>query len=231
MILVLASQRDAGAAALAAGWAGARLLTPSDLSEPGWALPAGPSGWTSSATGRGVADGEPFVSDDVTCVVSLLSAVDAADLTWLAPEHREYVASEMTAFLGYWLATLGDRCLVPPSHASLAGPCPPASAWASAAGLRLAAPTAPAGTEPLRTAVTIVGGRLLTVAGGIGSPCVDAGVARRLRRMARAYDAPLLTVVLERAAGDPAPRLRAVLPAPLVPTAPIRSAVRELVTP
>lgn len=227
MILVLASQRDAGAAALAAGWAGARLLTPSDLSQPGWALPAGPSGWTSSATGRGIADGEPFASDDLTCVVSLLSAVDAGELTWLAPEHREYVASEMTAFLGYWLATLGDRCLVRPSHASLAGPCPPASAWASAAGLRLAAPTAPGATEPRRTAVTIVGSRLLSVA-GVGSPSVDD--ARRLRRMARAYDAPLLTVVLEWAADDdPAPRLRAVLPAPLVPTAPIRSAVRELV--
>ncbi|WP_183101448.1 hypothetical protein, partial [Nocardioides pelophilus] len=99
------------------------------------------------------------------------------------------------------------------------------------AGLRLAAPTAAGATEPLRTAVTIVGSRLLTVAGGIGSPCVGAGVARRLRRMARAYDAPLLTVVLEWTAEDtdPAPRLRAVLPAPLVPTAPIRSAVRELV--
>jgi len=229
VILVLASERDAGAAALAAGWAGARLLTPSDLSQPGWVLPAGPFGWTSSAPGRGVADGEPFAADDVTCVVSLLGAVDPADLTWLAAEHREYVASEMTAFLGYWLATLGDRCLVPPSHASLAGPCPPASTWASAAGLHLATSTTPGEVEPLRTAVTIVGGRLLTVAGGIGSPCVDDAVARRLRRMAVEYDAPLLTVVLEWAIDDPTPRLRAVLPAPLVSTAPVRAAVRDLV--
>jgi hypothetical protein len=229
VILVLASVRDAGAAALVTGWAGARLLTPSDLSLPGWALAAGPSSGAGPAAGRGIADGEPFATDDVTCVVSLLSAVDDADLTWLAPEHREYVASEMTAFLGYWLATLSDRCLVPPSYASLAGPCPPASAWASAAGLDLARSTAPGAPEPLRTAVTIVGGRLLTVAGGIGSPCVGPGVARRLRRMAVGYGAQLLTVVLEWAIDDPSPRLRAVLPAPLISTAPIRAAVRDLV--
>ncbi len=229
MILVLASERDHGAAALVAEWAGARLLTPSDLSLPGWALAAGPLRGTGPAAGRGIADGEPFATDDVGCVVGLLSAVDADELTWLGPEHREYVASEMTAFLGYWLATLGERCLVPPSHASLAGPCPPASAWATAAGLRLARPTGYGAQQPLRTVVTLVGGQMFTVAGGIGSPVIGAGVARRLRRMAVAYGARLLTVVLEWVTDDPEPRLRAVLPAPLVSTGPARSAVRELV--
>ena len=89
MILVLASERDHGAAALVAGWAGTRLLTPSDLSLPGWALAAGPSRGTGPAAGRGIADGEPFATDEVDCVVSLLSAVDADELTWLGPEHRE----------------------------------------------------------------------------------------------------------------------------------------------
>lgn len=228
MILVLASERDPGAAALVAGWAGARLLTPSDLSLPGWALAAGPSRGTGPAAGRGVADGEPFATDDVGCVVSLLGAVEAEELTWLEPEHRDYVASEMTAFLGYWLATAGDRCLVPPSHASLAGPCPPASAWAAAAGLRLAGP-AELDRPPVRTAITLVGDRMFTVAGGLGSPVMGTAAAGGLRWMAGKYGVRLLTVVLEHVADEPEPHLRAVLPAPLVSTGPVRAAVRELV--
>ena len=44
---------------------------------------------------------------------------------------------------------------------------------------------------------------MFTVAGGIGSPVIDAGVARRLRRMAVVYGARLLTVVLD---GSPTTR-------------------------
>jgi hypothetical protein len=197
------------------GWAGARLLTPADLSVPGWVVAAGPS--ARPGPGRGVADGEPFESDEVRCVVSVLPAVEAADLTWIAPEHREYVASEMTAFIGHWLATLGERCLVPPSHASLAGPCPPASAWAQAAGL----PLAPADGDGRRVVVSVVGGRVL------GSDAIGLLTTSRLRHMATELDVPLLTAVLEY--DDARPSLRAVLPAPLMGNAEVRAAVRDLV--
>ncbi|KRA29574.1 MULTISPECIES: hypothetical protein [unclassified Nocardioides] len=229
MILVLASQQDPGAAALVAGWAGARLLTPADLSLPGWALAAGPSSGTGAVAARGVADGAPFATDQVQLLVSLLGGVDAAQLGWITEEHREYVASEMTAFLGHWLTTLGSRCLVAPSYASLAGPCPPTATWAAAAGLPLATDRdvdRDVGTP--RALMTVVADRVFRV-GGSDSCEIDDALARRLCAMAASYDVPLLSAVVVRGAGTSLPRLQAVLPAPVVRTAEVRSAVRGLV--
>lgn len=225
MILVLASQQDPGAAALAAGWAGARLLTPADLSLPGWELAAGPSFGAGPAVGRGVADGEPFATGRVRCLVSLLANVEAGELTWIAPEHQEYVASEMTSFLGHWLTTLEQRCLVAPSYASLAGPCPPAAAWAAAAGLPLVTDE---DTDSPRVLVTIVGDRVFRV-GGPATCDIDEALARRLTTMAASYDVPLLSAVVARRTATAPPHLEAVLPAPVVRTAGVRSAVRALV--
>lgn len=225
MILVLASQRDPGAAALVAGWAGARLLTPADLSLPGWALAAGPSSGAGPAAGRGVADGEAFALDRVRCLVSLVASVEADDLTWLAEEHREYVASEMTAFLGHWLATLGSRCLVAPSYASLAGPSPATAVWAAAAGLRTASDR---DDDVPRTLVTVVGDRVFRIGGSDGCPIGDE-LAERLCRMAGSLDVALLSAVVARGADDAMPRLQAVLPAPVLRTPEVRRAVRDLV--
>ncbi|GAA4103569.1 hypothetical protein ACFFOS_02925 [Nocardioides kongjuensis] len=223
MILVLASERDPGAAALVAGWAGARLLTPADLSLPGWELAAGPSSGTGPSVGRGIADGEPFTDDGVRCVVSLLAGVEAGDLAWIAEEHRTYVAGEMTAFLGHWLETIGERCLVAPSHASLAGPCLPTSVWAASAGLAMTDDEEP--VTPV--VVTVVGGEVFRVAGE--GPAPSAELRRRLVRMAITRAAPLLTVVVDLGGGRALPRLHAVLPAPLARTAPVRAAIRTQV--
>ena len=215
MILVLASERDPGAAALVAGWAGARLLTPADLSLPGWELGQGP--------GRGIADGEPFTDDRVRCLVSFLAGVEAGDLAWIAEEHRTYVAGEMTAFLGHWLDTLDGRCLVAPSHASLAGPCPPTAAWAAAADLPMTD-----GERPVAPAVvTVVGDEVFRVAGE--GPAPGPEVRRRLARMALVHGAPLLSAVVDLGGGTALPRLHAVLPAPLARTDPVRAAIRCLV--
>ncbi|GAA3674161.1 hypothetical protein GCM10022237_37140 [Nocardioides ginsengisoli] len=215
MILVLASERDPGAAALVAGWAGARLLTPADLSLAGWSLGQEP--------GRGIADGEPFADDRVRCLVSLLAGVEAGDLTWIAEEHRAYVATEMTSFLGHWLETLDGRCLVAPSHAGLAGPCPPTAAWAAAADLPMTG-----GEEPIAPAVvTVVGDEVFRVAGEGPEPSLE--VRRRLARMAIAHAAPLLSAIVDLGGGTALPRLHAVLPAPLVRTEPVRHAIRALV--
>ncbi|TQK72070.1 hypothetical protein [Nocardioides sp. SLBN-35] len=220
MILVLASERDPGAAALVAVWAGARLLTPADLSLPGWSLAAGPSCGTGPAVGRGIADGEPFTDDRVRCVVSLLAGVEAGDLTWIAEEHRTYVAGEMTAFLGHWLDTLGARCLVAPSHAGLAGPCLPTSEWGRSAGLPVTV-----GDEPVApVVVTVVAGEAFRVAGD--GPAPSGEVRRRLARMATTRAVPLLSAVLDLGGGAALPRLHAVLPAPLARTEPVRAAIR-----
>lgn len=223
MILVLASQRDPGAAALVAGWAGARLLTPADLSLPGWTLVAGPSSRTGRAPGRGIADGEGFTDDGVRCLVSLLAGVEPGDLSWIAEEHRDYVATEMTAFLGHWLATLEGRCLVAPSHASLAGPRPPTAVWAAAADLPMTG-----GAQPVTPAVvTVVGGEVFRVAGE--GPVPSPEVRRRLVRMAVSHGVPLLSAVVDLGGRDALPRLHAVLPAPLARTEPVRAAIRQLV--
>lgn len=225
MILVLASQQDPGAAALVAGWAGARLLTPADLSLPGWALAAGPSSGTGPAAGRGVADGDLFATDEVQCVVSLLANVEADDLTWIADDHRAYVASEMTSFLGYWLTTLERHCLVAPSYASLAGPCLPTALWAAAADLSMATDD---DADSPRALVTVVGDRVFRV-GGSQTCKVDDALARRLCRMAASQGVVLLSAVVTREPGDPLGRLEAVLPAPVVRTAEVRQSVRDLV--
>lgn len=220
MILVLGSQRDPGAAALVAGWAGARLLTPSDLSLPGWVLPSGPVG-PGDPPGQGIADGLPFRVDRVRHVVSLLGRVDATELTWIDEEHRAYVAAEMTALLGHWLATLGGRCLVRPSHASLAGPSRPTAVWAAAGGLAVAEDDRPG------VVVTVVGTEVFVVAGDGRVP--GAGVRRAVVEMAAAHDAPLLSALLVADPRDRGATLAAVLPAPLVRTGAVRSAVRRLV--
>ncbi len=220
MILVLASQRDPGAAALAAGWAGARLLTPSDLSLPGWVLPSGPVG-PGDPPGRGIADGVPFRVDRVRHVVGLLGRVDATELTWIDEAHRAYVAAEMSALLGYWLASLGDRCVVRPSPASLAGPSRPTAVWAAAGGLAVAE------TDRPGVVVTVVGTEVFVVAGD--GRALDEEARRAVAAMAAAHDAPLLSALL---VTDPRGRgaaLAAVLPAPLVRTGAVRSAVRRLV--
>lgn len=220
MILVLASQRDPGAAALVAGWAGARLLTPADLSVPGWVLVTGPTG-PDDPPGRGVADGVPFRTDEVTRVVSLLGRVDAAELSWIAAEHRSYVAAEMTAVLGHWLATLGGRCVVAPSHVSLAGPSLPTAAWADAAGLEVG------DTDRPGAAVTVVGREVFVVAGD--GPPPGPAARRGLVAMAAAHGAPLLSALVVTGGGGRREALGAVLPAPVVRTAAVRDAVRRLV--
>lgn len=222
MILVLASPRDTAAAALVTGWAGARLLTPADLSLPGWSLPAGPSTTTGPPCGRGVADGQPFRDEEVTCVVVLMAGVEPQDLSWIDAEHRAYVASEMTSFLGHWLTTLGERCLVAPSWASLAGPVPPTAEAARAAHLPLGA-----GGGEVRRVLTVVGDRVFAIDGPGARP--DTGpVARCLLRMAASYDAALVSVVV-----DPVtvarPRLHAMLPAPILRGSDARVALQAVV--
>ncbi|TWG98380.1 hypothetical protein L615_003000000490 [Nocardioides sp. J9] len=221
MILVVASQRDPGAAALVAGWAGARLLTPADLSLPGWVLPAGATG-PGDPPGRGVADGEPFEVDRVGRVVCLLARVRPAELTWIADEHRGYVAAEMTALLGHWLAGLGDRCVVRPTPGDLAGPTRPTTAWAAAAGL----PVAERSGSGSHVVVTVVGRRV--VVGGDG-PAPGPAERRGLVAAAAAHDAPLLSAVLTPGGPGEGLALEAVLPAPLVATPAARAAVRRYV--
>jgi hypothetical protein len=139
MILILASRWDAGAAALASRWRayGARLLTPVDLSRPGWCWdPAEP------LAGDLAVGSDVVPVSSVAHVVSVMSAIQPSELHHIAPEDRDYVAAEVSAFLVAWLTSLRGRVLNPPTPLCLSGPHLRDAQWrrdAALAGLPVAA--------------------------------------------------------------------------------------------
>ena len=139
MLIVLASRFDADAASLVRRWhsQGARLLTCEDLSRCGWT-------WEPDAPSRGtlVREGKRVSLVAVRGVVSLLSGVEASELPHIVPEEREYVASEMTAFLLAWLSSLSCHVINRPTPLCLTGPRLHREQWlqhASRVGLRIRA--------------------------------------------------------------------------------------------
>lgn len=179
------------------------VVTPRDLSRPGWAL-ASPPG---AASDRVVVGGEPVAASEVGLVVSLLDDVYPAELLWIREEDADYVAAEMAAFLRFWLASVRGQVLVPPGDQSLAGPDPPTAAWARAGGVPCA------GARPDGAG----GYREVGVAGGVVSGDASPSLRRAAGAMAdwagvpwlRAFFAPdsdeLLSVVVLPAPGDAAP--------------------------
>ncbi len=195
MLVIVASRWDPGAPALAARWAksAVRILTPRDLSVAGWRL---------RSAGRGgamiVAGGESFKQREVTGVLTRLPSVAAQELAQIAPEDRRYVASEMTAFLLFWLSQLRCPVLNRPSASSLCGPYWRREKWvhlAAQAGIRVRpvrrtvngeGTGAEMASADSQTTVTVVGERTLG----------DAGPAlhRAARRIARLAGVELLAV-------------------------------------
>jgi hypothetical protein len=119
MIVVLASRRDRGALRLVDAWHGrdVRILTPNDLSQPGWVVRGGDPG-----SSRLVVGGNAEDVGDVTGVVTRLPTVAPGELARLHMDDRHYASREISAFLGYWLSTLTCPVLNPPGTAGLCGP-------------------------------------------------------------------------------------------------------------
>lgn len=119
MLIVLASRFDADAASLVHRWRGqdARLLTCEDLSRCGWT-------WEPDAPSRGtlVLEGERVSLAAVHGAVSLLSGIGTGELPHIVAEDREYVASEISAFLLAWLSSLSCRVINRPTPFCLTGP-------------------------------------------------------------------------------------------------------------
>lgn len=125
MIVVIADDADDEAQWLVARWtaANAVLLTPFDLSRPGWSAlfpQAGPSF---------VAAAEQRSTDDVTGVLVRLAAVTPQHLPHFIDEDRDYAAAEMTAFLVYWLNALSCPVVNRPSSPYLLGPAWSTEQW------------------------------------------------------------------------------------------------------
>ena len=119
--VLLASREDDLAARFARSHcqAGVRLLTPEDLSAPGWHFA------TRDHENRAVIGGKPIAVEHIRAAIAFLPAVRVRDIASLiAPEDRVYAAAEMTAFLAAWLAALDARAVNAPSPVCLTGTAP-----------------------------------------------------------------------------------------------------------
>jgi hypothetical protein len=175
--IVLASRYDKQAALLASRW-DAALLSPVDLSIPGWRYRA-----PGFDQGSVVAAGREIPNREIRGVLTLLPFVDQRDLEHVHPEDRAYVASEMSAFLLAWLSALRCPVINRPSPECLCGPGWRVEQWLRLA-LRLGIPVQPIqrdsgaalDTNPLDagTVVTVVGDRCFCDA----DPILAANAAR-----------------------------------------------------
>jgi hypothetical protein len=170
MYVVVASQVDDAARELAPLLAEepVPVLTPADLSRPGWRVPSG-----NGQDATFVAGGERYATRRLRGVLNLLPGVFPPELVQITPENREYAAAEMTAFLRYWLQTLPCPVLNPPTAGCLAGPNWRREMWfraAADAGLAVrplvrstvAASAAQERATPRRETVTLIAGEPLT---------------------------------------------------------------------
>ncbi|MGN6108677.1 MAG: hypothetical protein ACTHU0_26460 [Kofleriaceae bacterium] len=197
MLAIVASARDRTAAALVARWADrrARLLSPRDLSRPGWRHHVGGRGEEWAVIG-----GEHVRASELRGVVARLPVVREEDLRHVVSEDREYVAAEMSAFLLSWLTSLPCPVLNRPTTTSLMGPNLSHERWlvlAARAGLSIAGGRVQgADVERPRVAgvVTVVGDRWV---GDVSPVLGDAAV-----RVARAAGIALCTVRFDGADED-----------------------------
>jgi hypothetical protein len=168
VLVVFANRHDAGARSLVSRWASqdAALLTCEDLSVPGWRHSLDPS-----SPGRAVISGCPIATEEIRGVLIRWPGVMSRELGPIAPEDREYVAAEMTAFLRSWLTRLRCPVLNRPTAISLLGPAWRPEQWVhTAAGLgipvrpirrhaRFSADMPPVQAPPEHATVTVIGER------------------------------------------------------------------------
>jgi hypothetical protein len=137
MIIVFAQEHDETAKNLVRRWKdrGARLMVSADLSRAGWSCTS-----RNPASSQYVIEGVRYDSSEIQGVLVRSPAVMASDLSHITSSDRSYVASEMTAFLVYWLTTLRCPVLNRPTPRSLCGPGWYPEHWihyAAQAGLRV----------------------------------------------------------------------------------------------
>jgi hypothetical protein len=119
MIVVVANYWDPVARAFASRWAdhNVGVLTARDLSLAGWS-----QSLSVGDTCTAIVEGTLVPQAGITGVLTRLPCVFEEELFSIAPEDRAYVAAEMTAFLLFWLSSLGCRVLNRPTPACLSGP-------------------------------------------------------------------------------------------------------------
>jgi hypothetical protein len=130
MIVIVANRRNQTPRLLASRWAhlAVGVLTPQDLSVAGWHHRV--NAWDSGAV---VVEQRLLPQKGISGVLTLLPRVPAAELVDIAPADREYAATEMTAFLLFWLSQLRCPVLNRPTPTCLSGPYWRREKWVSIA--------------------------------------------------------------------------------------------------
>jgi hypothetical protein len=158
-------------------------MEPAELSVPGWSHDPG-----NPREDRMVVAGEIQTSKRLSAVITALDAVEPFDLPHVRAEDRDFVASEMTAFLRAWLLALACPVLDRPTTLALSGAASDRAEWSKAAA---AIAVRDRQTDPaprMRTqAVTVVAGRVVGPAAGPA-----AAVAVTLARAANVTAARLM---------------------------------------
>jgi hypothetical protein len=193
VIAVLASSFDSHARRAVEQWGADRaaLLTPADLSAPGWRHdPAG------GMRGTCVIDGRRLPVAGIMCVIVCLSTVVQDEVLAVRPSDRAFVAAEMSAFLLSWLSTLKCPVINRPTSTSLSGPGWRPEQWthyAAKCGLRIrpALRRVPDDTTsvlacPSEVTVTLVAEK--------SSEPIDETLMRGALRLAAIADVELLTL-------------------------------------
>jgi hypothetical protein len=191
VILVLASEHDTSARELVRAIPDATLSGAEDLAAPGWLHRVG---------GRGrqfaVAGGVRVDHDAIDAVLVRRPYVAPAELRWIRPPDRCYVAAEATAFLRSWLACCRCRVVNRPTATSLGGPSWRPLQWRAAAlraGLEPASAMPGIGAPAATTNVLVIGQTALS--GPAAAETAPFGPAAMALALARESGTDLLEVV------------------------------------
>jgi hypothetical protein len=146
--------------------------------------------------GTAVIEGKLVPQREITRVLTLLPSITEGELVGIAPEDRTYVATEMTAFLLFWLSSLQCPVLNRPTAMCLSGPYWRREKWVSVAAQagipvqafrRRAAPGSNADdVDPASTIVTVAGKSVIGEA--------DRGLQLQARCLAELAGVELLSV-------------------------------------
>jgi hypothetical protein len=195
-VIVIASRGDGAGREFVERYAaaGARLMTPKDLSVVGWRHRPG-----TIDTSTAVVAGQPLARGDITGVITRLAFVAEYELDHIISADRTYVAAEMTALLRCWLAELPCPILNPPTPNCLSGPYWSHAKWVLTAS-RLGLPITPVCRRLTQSATLATMSEVQTTAIAVtvvGSRCfgdVHPTLGQQARQLADAASVDLLTV-------------------------------------
>jgi hypothetical protein len=202
-VLVIADRSDTAAIGFAAAAAPeVRVMTPADLSQPGWRLRLGDIAGSTAVIG-----GEVVAASAIAGVLTRLPGVAAHDLPHITASDRGYVAAEMTAFLLGWLTALTCPIVNRPTPQCLAGPAWRPERWVRVAN-RLGIPVKPVVRQAALAKPAAAGAFVseaattITLVGRWHFGDADAALVRRSHALATAAGADLLAVQFDGSSAD-----------------------------